>query len=291
MIALSPVSGYTQNPGLSIGPRSRAFSIIHGYHPQSSAYFDAMASAGGAPEIGKLIAHDLFIRQLANAGLLARLGYVYPWLGGTAATNRINAGSAGPAAGLGTFVGTVTHSAGGIQSDGATGYFGTGITPADSMSPTSGVIFSYTSGPETTTRFRIGASGVAASYANLTGIAYGGGGTRRQGGIAIATSSQDQAKLVGPDAGGMLLVSYSGSRIGSLYDNTGLIATSLVEATGSLQTQEFYILALNAGGSPAFVCTRTSALAGFGGGMTQSEASQFCAFVARYMSALGRAAA
>ena len=271
--------------------RTISAQIVRRYHPQSSAYFDAMASDGGAPEIGKLIAHDLFIRQLANAGLLARLSYIYPWLGGTANTNRINAGSAGPAAGLGTFVGTVTHSANGIQSDGVTGYFRTGITPAESMSPTSGVIFSYTSGPETetTTRFRIGASGVAASYANLTGIAYGGNGTRRQGGIAIATSSQDQAKLVGPDAGGMLLVSYSGSRIGSLYDNTGLIATSPVAATGSLQTQEFYILAMNAGGSPAFVCTMASALAGFGGGLIDAQVVAFNGYVVELMAALGRA--
>lgn len=286
MIALSPVSGYTQNPGLSIGPRSRAFSIIHGYHPQSSAYFDAMASAGGAPEIGKLIAHDLFIRQLANAGLLARLGYVYPWLGGTEATNRINAGSAGPASGLGTFAGTVTHSAGGIQSDGATGYFNTTISPAAAMTLTYGAIIAYKGGSEAdgTTRYFIGASQDGASQ-NTSSLGHGSSGALIVGAVAGSTTTG----VLASDESGLHMVTTQGGRMARLYSNGALVRT--VEEVGTLPTIPIFILARNLAGAATAFSTVQNRLASFGGGYTEAEVPTLKAIIEQYMGNLGRTAA
>ena len=270
---------------------STAPAIVKAYKAQSQTYFDAVVSAGVTPTTDKLIAHDLFIRQITNAGFAARMTYVYPWLGGTAATNRINAGSAGPAAGLGTFYGNVTHSAGGVQSDGTTGYFDTTIAPSSVFTLTSGTLFVYKRAAEAngTTRFYAGA---LQTLGYLSGSLLGHTATGQNNTGAIATDGSPCCTIAANDAPGLMLVTASGSRSESLYYSNSWQDTVTTDAT-SLVNESMFLLAIRngPGGAASFFSTVQFGLAGFGGGMSGTEAAIFNTIVKQYMANLGRTAA
>ena len=283
---------WTRQTWLASGCSTSA-AIVRSYHPQSAAYFDACdAAPGGAPDltIDRRIAWDSYIRRLESAGTRERLLYLYPWLGGTAASNRINAGSAGPAAGLGTFVGTVTHDANGVTSDGVSGYFNTGVAPANCMYVDDGCLFAYTLQAEAAgaTRYRLGASGVPSAYNGLTSVHYGAAGTRRRGGVALLDVAQAMAVFAGPDMPGLLTVSYYGTRSGRLFDGTGLLGVADVPATGTLPDSTISVLALNAGGGSVFYATKTNALAGFGRGLTDAQVVAYDGYTEELMANLNR---
>lgn len=281
MIALSPVSGYTQNPGLSIGPRSRAFSIIHSYHPQSSTFFDAIATNGTVPSVDKLIAHDLYIRRITNA--LPPIGWQYVFTTNSAAGCMWNAGTAGPSDGKGTSNGTVSYN-GGAQSDGTTGYINTNKTPAQVFNLTDGVMGVYKRTAEASgDRCHIGAF----SGSRSTIRDYLISPVSIQGSIG-AVSAAELGVTTTPFSG-LHLVSVRGNRINHQYRGATEISSST--ETGSLVAIPLYILAANSSGSPTFYSSVRLGLAFFGStGFSAAQVSLLNTYVAEYMAALGRTA-
>jgi hypothetical protein len=92
--------------------------------PDAKAYINAVVAAGGTVSEGQRTAINTFYKTGKADGWYSSLKRLYLPIWGVAAPNAICMTSLTS----GTFVGTVTHAAGYVQSDGSTGYFNTGVS-------------------------------------------------------------------------------------------------------------------------------------------------------------------
>ena len=90
----------------------------------AAAYIDAVVDAGGVVSGAQASAINTFYKTGKADGWYPSLKRMYLPIWAAAAPNAIDM----IARGSGTFVGTVTHGAGYVQSDGSTGYFNTGVS-------------------------------------------------------------------------------------------------------------------------------------------------------------------
>ena len=106
--------------------------------PDASGYITAVRSAGGTVTGAQATAINNFIVSGKAAGWYSNLKRLYLPIWAAAAPNAID--MIGRTSG--TFIGTVTHSSGYVQSNGTTGYFRTGTTfPAEGLSVSDGYYF------------------------------------------------------------------------------------------------------------------------------------------------------
>lgn len=104
------------------------FITTTSYQAESITYFNAVTAAGGSLTTAQKNAWDAYVVGSKADGTWALTYAVYPMMGGTAACHAINAKN--PGTYNITWGGTVTHSANGVQGDGATGYGRLGLTPS-----------------------------------------------------------------------------------------------------------------------------------------------------------------
>ena len=103
-----------------------------GGDPDATAYINAVLAAGGTLTGLNEDAIDAFFVATKAAGVYSKMYRIYPFLGGVAASNKINAIS--PATNDLTFEGTWTQDSSGSQGDGSTGYANTHFNPFVSAS-------------------------------------------------------------------------------------------------------------------------------------------------------------
>lgn len=94
--------------------------------PDSTAYANAVAAAGGTVSGDQRAALSLFVAGEKAAGRWASLKRLYLPIWGAAAANAIDLATLA----TGSWVGGVTHAAGYAEGNGSTGYFNTGVSPA-----------------------------------------------------------------------------------------------------------------------------------------------------------------
>jgi hypothetical protein len=140
--------------------------FVGGLDPDAKGYIDAVVAAGGTVSGTQKNAINTFVKTGKSDGWYSSLKRMYLPIWGVAAPNAIDM------IGLtsGTFVGTVTHSAGYAQSNGTTGYFRTGTTfPAEGLSVSDGYMFGlhYTANT-TATAVVLGAGNINTAYYFLT---------------------------------------------------------------------------------------------------------------------------
>jgi|LakMenEpi03Aug12_release.lakeMendotaPanAssembly.Ray.scaffolds.fasta_scaffold288305_2 hypothetical protein len=111
--------------------------------PDARAYIAAVVAAGGTVSGGQKTAINTFYKTGKSDGWYSSLKRMYLPIWGVAAPNAIDM------IGLtsGTFVGTVTHAAGYVFTDGSTGYFDSGATPSgDGIQLDSASVFLFITG-------------------------------------------------------------------------------------------------------------------------------------------------
>ena len=144
--------------------------MIGGLDPSAKAYINAVVAAGGTVSGTQKEAINTFVKTGKADGWYSQLKRMYLPIWGVAAPNAIDM------IGLtsGTFMGTVTHSSGYVQSNGTTGYFRTSTTfPDQGLTVSDGSLFilNYTANTTNPT-ISIGAGTVNTSYIlkNLTTV-------------------------------------------------------------------------------------------------------------------------
>jgi hypothetical protein len=215
----------------------------------AAAYIAAVETAGATVSGGQKSAINTFVKTGKSDGWYSSLKRLYLPIWASAAPNAIDM----IALGSGTFNGTVTHSAGYIQSDGTTGYFDT-VTPWQSLitldSATIGTL-NYTTNPT----------------ANLSSIGIGptigtsiAAGTENSSQIARAAWAGAPATLPANSTfftSGIQLA----SRFGGVTRMTRRSSSGIVEATNSGTTTGIvpdgsnFIMARNSAGSPVQITT------------------------------------
>ncbi len=102
------------------------------YDADAQIYFAAVSAAGGTLSAIEKDAFSNYVAGLKTDGNWSKLKLLYPFMGGNAASNAINAKS--PGTYNITWSGTVTHSATGVDFDGTTGYGNTNFDASSGMS-------------------------------------------------------------------------------------------------------------------------------------------------------------
>jgi hypothetical protein len=244
----------------------------------------AFLNAAGITDATITTAIDTLVIQLKAIGVWAKLKAIYPFVGGTATTHKFNLKNPADtnAAFRLVFSGGWTHSANGIQGNGANTFANTFYIPnteCDSQN-NSIAIYERTNLPAQT--YAISASnsngGVPDPFGLLTWY-FNGLGTYINGSYSIN----------GPvtDARGFWL-GFTDSSLERYYRNTSLISSAALSVK-PISTRPLYIGANNGGGVAEFIGARQFAFASMGGTkLTTTEAANYYSAVQAFQTTLNR---
>lgn len=248
----------------------------------------AVVAATGITDPDEVNAVTDLITGMKTASIWSKFKALYGFIGGTAAAHKINwiDTDDDDASFRLTFHGTWTHDANGIQGDGATAYAQTHYTQSS------------------TTNESIGAY-------SRSSAAHGGGGNPLLDDYAIAASDAGWSNMTtcsprtqgdkvcffygtntyspgatNTDGSGLFVTNRNGGTATECYHNGSLIHTQ--NDTVTLCSQEYYIGALNKGGSPNNYTDRPLALVFIAEGMDSTENAAFSTLVQAYQTALER---
>ena len=99
-----------------------------GLDPDATAYINAVITAGGTLSAGDETAIQTFFVGLKAASIYSKIACMYPFMGGVASSNAINAVNPGGAFDL-TLNGGWTHTSGGAKANGTNAYANTQFNP------------------------------------------------------------------------------------------------------------------------------------------------------------------
>jgi hypothetical protein len=238
----------------------------------AESYIDAVFSAGSTVGGEQQAAINTFFKAEKMAGRYELLKRIYLPIWGAAAANALCMKSLTS----GTFVGNVTHGAGFVKSDGTTGYFDGGVSPAAAgclLESASIFCLSYELNKAilNTQRF----CGVQGAN-NLTRMwieRYGGGGGPNAGNL-ISSPIDNDHRYVFIRSRPNNTFRFNG-RFRSVYETKGSVSDA---AQGLESVQNVYYLGLNNNGTPNFpnVDAKLGSY-GIGLGYTEIEAAGFTA--------------
>ena len=256
------------------------------FQPESKAFI----TASGITDPTQKTAVDYLVKQLKANNLYSKFSVLYPFVGGTAHThkyNLINPADSDAAFRI-VWSGSVTHDANGIKSNGTNGYGDAKYNPvAASASLTSFSMGIYKTGIEAngTSRSVIGNLSGTGSYTILGWVS---SGTKIGGAIGAASSSEFTPTETIAQSNGIQIINVSGSRVASLYSNSGLVGTHVTQ-TGAFADCNIFVLALNNNGTPSSYRLETIVkLAYISTGMTAGEISTLISIITAYQTMLGR---
>jgi hypothetical protein len=218
-------------------------------------------------------------QSLKSSGLWTLMDAIYPFVGGTSASNSFNLKN--PSAYRITWNGGVTFSANGVTGDGSTGYGDTGFAPRFaggnySQNYASIGVVNQTSNSTLGTVIGAGDPGSIA-YLGFNGIAQTVGGLNSINAANVNTSS----------ANGFMLASRTVSGSCTLYATDGSTATN-TDGSTSTPAEDLYLLANDNNGVAVSYAVQTLSFAFIGGGLTGTQVAALQTAVTTFNTALGR---
>lgn len=222
------------------------------------------------------------VLDLKDAGLWTKLYAIYPFVGGTASTHKWNLKDPRDlnAAYRLTFNGTVTHSSGGVKSNGTNGYYNTNM-PHNTMGQNDASMFVYIRDNIAEGKVDMGILDTASPY---TGFQINARDTSNV--ITARCNSQTLSTVANTDARGLIGISRTSSSSYSISKDTTQTSQS-VASTGT-KTRQIFGLCFNLNGNPGFYSTRQQAFASLGQGLSDAEIDSYYTIVQAYQTTLGR---
>jgi hypothetical protein len=258
-------------------------SIIEGESIGDAAVAFLAATSITDPLITTAI--NTLVNDLVGYGIWTKLKAIYPFVGGTATTHKFNLKNPADtdAAFRLSFSGGWTHSANGIQGNGANTFANTFYVPNTECDSQNNSIAAYERTNIAQQTFAIGASNGGGGLPNpfallpryLSNNAYYANGAYTPFGTGIT------------DGRGFWL-GFTDASSEIYYRNTSLI-TSVLLSVKALTTRPLYIGANNGGGNAEFIGNRQFAFASMGGTkLTTTEAANYYTAVQAFQTTLGR---
>lgn len=219
------------------------------------------------------------VGSLKSSGVWPLMDAVYPFVGGTAASNAVNLKN--PSSYAITWNGGVTFSALGVTGDGISGYGNTNFTPSTaagsySVNSASIGVFSGTENVEFKTVIGVNSGSSSVIYFNgqqqrftgLNSIAFSGN-------IPVTTTK------------GFTCLSLQ-SAVSLTYYATDGTSGAMAQLAASLPTSPIFLLTNDQNGLPDVYATKTLSFAFIGGGMTPTQVAAFKSAIIAFNTVLGR---
>jgi hypothetical protein len=216
--------------------------------------------------------------SLKSAGLWTLMDAIYPFVGGTSASNSFNLKN--PAAYRITWGGSVAFSSSGITGDGASGYGNTGFNPATggnySLTSASIGVFSQTNNLE-------GAAVIGiVGPPNATILFYGG----QEKFNGLNSTAYTQSAVMATTKGFTAISLIPGPTLTSYQTDGG--GGPYTQQTATLPNGNLFVLAENSAGTPTSFTSKTLSFAFIGGGLTGTQVTALQTAVTTFNTALGR---
>lgn len=255
-------------------------------NPNTIAFADRLRINGYTMSRTELDALNNLVVGLVVNGIWDKCNAIYPFIGGTAATNKFNLKDPRDvnAAFRLNFVGGWTHTANGSQGNGTTGYADTFLTPSTTLTlnDTHLSIYSRTS---TVTNFQ---RDIAAFFSGTNPCMSIGTST----GAIIADQYDFNQRLSVSisSAQGFFHANRSTSTMHKMYINGKNSGNTTTTNTQTLTTINLYLAAANQTPSlpPTAFSNKQYAFASIGASLTDAQAHNYYVLVQRFQTALGR---
>lgn len=261
-------------------------TVGSGYDPDAQAFLTAAAISDIT--IGNAI--NTLVLALKAASLWTKIYAMYPFVGGTAATNKFNLKDPRDldAAFRLTFTGPASHGANGYNefNNGAS-YADTHLVPSAVFTNNDTHVSTYQRQnlAQNTVEIGVGDGTRLLSFVsrwNADGNSYNDhyGGT---GGTVVVSNPNAEGHLVSSRVSNTDLRTFrNGSQIGSTQTTSSSVNITL------LTTYSIYLLARNASGTASFISGSNLAFASIGSGLTPTNVSDFYTAVQAFETALTR---
>jgi hypothetical protein len=264
------------------------WDVLTNYTAALDADVDAFLTATGITDDTQENAIIRLVADLKNNALWDTFHSIYPFVGGTSARHAVDLKALSNITDNASWQ-AATHDANGITGNGTSAYGNLNFSPADvgTQDSLSLVLYCRTTLP-TLGGYLIGAQTTASHRAAI--YRYKPGGTDYVSVNGLNTSTTNgMFRASGDD----WTTQITGSRTGSgsqFLRNNGATLNDTDASTGR-STSDFYILALNQGGSPVggSYSDANLAFAAVGSGITEAQAIVLEGIVTTYQTALGRA--
>lgn len=242
----------------------------------------AFLTAAGITDATITAAIDTLVIQLKTIGIWTKMKAIYPFVGGTATTHKFNLKNPADtnAAFRLVFSGGWTHSANGIQGNGANTFANTFYVPNTECNSQNNSIAVYERTNIGTQSFMIGASNAGDTnpfaliswyFNNLSYYA--------NGNFSFSVAANDSRGF---------WQGFTDATNEMFYRNSGQMATQSLSVK-ALTTQPMYIGACNVNGNQQFVGARQFAFASMGGTkLTTTEATNYYTAVQAFQTTLSR---
>ena len=246
---------------------------------------DAFIKAAGITDSTQQTAIKTLVNDLNGYGLWSKMKAIYPMVGGNATAHSYNLKDTTKF--QITWNGGLTHSSNGVLPNGTNGFGNTNFNPVTNSLTYNNNHLSFYS--------RTQAASSATQYYEM-GSGDTNGGTalflRRSNDTAAYDSGTAAANRLSvssiTDARGFYIGSSINTNIGYFYKNGSQIAIKNPLANVSMQSYNYYILALNEQNSVVYYSNKECAFSSIGEGLTTTELTNLYTIIQNYQTILNR---
>lgn len=257
--------------------------VTAAFDTDAQAFFTRVTTAGGTLSETEQSAVNTLVTSLKSNGLWTKMKAIYPMVGASAAACAQNLKSASFTA---TFSSGWTFASSGVTPNGTSSFMNTGLNGTNLTNNNHSLLF-YSRSNVNAPGFQIGATNNG-SFSLLTAFRIRNSGNFN--GFSQMSADTPLLIVTNGTSQGMCLWSKVSSTSARGYMNTSILGTLSNASTGNITslTNNFYIGALNIGGTAAQFSTNQCAFASIGDGLNDTDASNFYTLIQAFQTTLNR---
>jgi len=237
----------------------------------------AFVNATGISDATTINAINALVIALKGYGIWTKMKAVYPFVGGTATTNKfnlVNAADSNSAFRL-NFVGGWSFSSNGALPNGVNSYANTFLSPATALSLNSSHFSYYSRTNSNAAEVEMGDNVNLLMEIRTVGISY------------FRVNSNTLLTFSDTDSRAFYLLNRSASNLSNAWKN-GVSQVSSANASSLLSPANIFLAALNSLGTPSAFSTKQCAFASIGDGLSLTEAANLYTAVQAFNTSLSR---
>ena len=245
----------------------------------------AFITAAGITDATQQSAINTLVVDLKTYGVWTKMKAIYPFVGGTSSTHKWNLKDPRDldAAFRLVFSGGGTHSSTGYLPNGINGYANTYLSPATSLTTSSGHFSYYSrSNPSNAGQYEMGTSEVIGGLA----VRFNAIITKFVNGLFYAAYGDYNATVSNTDSRGLFITNRNSGTITTGFKNGTKLISQI--QTAALSTLPMYIGGENGNGTAVNFSAKQCAFASIGDGLTDTEAANLYTAVQAYQTSLNR---
>jgi hypothetical protein len=260
-------------------------SSIVQFDADAVAFFNRVTTAGGSLSTTEKNAVNTLVTQMKTDGIWTKMKAAYPMVGASAAACAQNLKSSSF---TGTFTAGWTFASTGVTPNGTSAYMDIGLNPSISITNNNNHISIYSRTNIDTTGCDLGVSANAPTYIPLNAMYLRA--TSNFASRAYDYTLSKTLNIANSDSRGFFVTNRTSNVVLNGWKNGSKQGTTTYTNTDDITTvsRNFFLGAMNLGGSAGQFANREYAFSSIGDGLSDTEASDFYDAVQAFQTTLSR---